>query len=40
MKSHRIGLILGLIAATVIAAAEQVVHPHGMNKADNQSFGA
>jgi hypothetical protein len=38
MKSLR--LILGSIAATVIAADEQVVHLHGMNKADNQSSGA
>ena len=38
MKALRIRLILGLIAATVIAADEQVFHLHGMNKADNQSL--
>ena len=38
MKSLR--LILGSIAAAVIAADEQVVHLHGMNKAENQSSGA
>jgi len=31
-------LILSLITATVIAADEQVLHLHGMNKADNQNF--
>ena len=40
MKAHGIRLILGLIAATVIAADEQGFHLHGMNKADNQGFGA
>jgi hypothetical protein len=40
MKSPRIRLILGLIAATVLAADEQVLHLCGMNNADNQSLGA
>jgi hypothetical protein len=40
MKAHGIRLILGLIAATVIAADEQGFHLHGVNKADNQGFGA
>lgn len=39
MKSLRIRLIRGLIAATVIAADEQALHLEGMNKADNQGFG-
>jgi hypothetical protein len=33
MTAHGIRLILGLIAATVIAADEQGFHLHGMNKA-------
>lgn len=37
MKSLR--LILGSIAAAVIAADEQALHLDGMNKADNQGFG-
>jgi len=40
MKSIRNRLILGLIAATVIAADEQVVHLYRINKAGNQSFNA
>ena len=44
MKPLRIRLILGLIAATVTAADEQVLRLYRMNeatsKADNQGFGA
>jgi hypothetical protein len=40
MKAHGIRLIRGLIAATVTAADEQVLHLYGMNKADNQGFSA
>jgi hypothetical protein len=33
MKAHGTRLILGLIAATVIAVDEQVLHPHDMSPA-------
>jgi hypothetical protein len=40
MKALRIRLSPGSIAATVIAADEQVLHLYGMNKADSQGLGA